>query len=139
MYSPFWDKTITVFTPFISQDTIKWYKYIISNVFVKDMGEKTFAGFDAIPDKKTKFRIPSNNYASPQEWHNLSNKQSKYTILFESLIVTGKIPDVLEDNASGTYLFDIYACSKPSNITDNRYMYLPHISILGDKYGRRNF
>lgn len=139
MYSPFWDKTITIYTPFVSQNTTQWYRHVISNVFIRYNADKVSEGNIYIPDKRTKYRIPSDKYLSPAEWRASSEKSSRWTLELESIIVMGKVSDTLEDNSSGTVLLDKYDCSKPYDITDNRYVYLPHISVLGDRYGRRSF
>lgn len=133
MYSPYWDKTITIFTPFISIDTIKWYKYVISNVFFKCNSSKSLNDNAYVRYERTKIRIPvNNNYIPFEMWNFSDNKNNYFTVSDESIIVLGNIHDILEDNSSGSYLFDKYTCSKPINITDNRYIYLPHILIVGD-------
>lgn len=133
MYSPFWDKTITIFTPFISIDTIKWYKYVISDVFFKCNSSKSLNDNEYVKDERTIIRIPvNNNYIPCDMWTLSDNKNAFFTVSHESIIVLGNVQDVLEDNSSGSFLFDKYTCSKPINITDNRYIYLPHILISGD-------
>lgn len=132
MYSPFWNKTITIFTPYISLNNIKWYKYVISNVFVKLSSDKSLMDNHYVKDSRTKIRIPSNKYIAFKKWTISENKINNFTISDESIIVLDNVPDTLADNESGSYLFDKYDCSKPLRIIDNTYTYLPHISIVGD-------
>lgn len=138
MFKEFWDKTITIFSPFTNNGGIDWYKYIIKNAFVKRINNKIDNGMDYSNSNRTIIRIDNDNYVPFHKWISLSDvdKQYKPTIYSESIIVLEEITDdsileKLKDN-SGSFLFDDYECTKPLSVTDNTYQYLPHILITGD-------
>lgn len=130
MYSPFWNKTITIFTPLNTETNVKWYKYIIENVFFKIRGYKTGSS-NYIENNSSIIRIRNTNYLDYEEWKN-SDKLSYYSINNESILIPLSVDDEIADNTSGTELFDKYKCIKPTNITNNIYQYSPHILIVGE-------
>lgn len=134
MCSIFWDKNITIYTPYNHEDTLSWYKYYVNNVFVSCSEKKNTDGNSYSDNNSTVIRIDKINYVEYNSWCNLSDEQKSKNVAIskESIIVIDKVSDEIEDNDSGSYLFDKYTCTKPIIIKNNLYQYLPHIYIVGD-------
>lgn len=130
MYNPFWNKTITIFTPLSSETNVKWYKYIFKNVFFKIRGYKT-DGSNYSENKSSIIRIQNTSFLDYEEWIN-SDKDIYFSVNNESILIPRYVEDIISDNTSGTELFDKYQCVKPTSITNNLYAYCPHVLIVGD-------
>lgn len=134
MYNPFWNKTITLFTPLEINNNLKWYKYTLQNCFAKCRNSY----IDDINSKISKnniiIRLPYNNYETYINWKNLNeyNLKTKYSVSQDSILIIDTIKDTIPDNTSGNSLFDKYNCYKPISIIENKYICSPHIYIIGD-------
>lgn len=134
MCSIYWDKNITIFTPYNHEQTLSWYKYNVNNVFVSCSEKKNMIDNGYSDNNSTVIRIDKPNYVDYTLWCSFidERKQQNISISKESIMVLDKIDDVIEDNDSGSYLFDKYLCTKPLIIKNNLYKYLPHIYVVGD-------
>ena len=130
MYNPFWNKTLTIFTPLITEEKTIWYKYIKQNVFFKNDGYKT-SGSNYSENNTCTIRIPCKDFLEYEEWV-YSDKISTFSISYESLLIPKLVDDNIADNTSGTEIFDKYKCIKPKRITNNSYNYSSHILIIGE-------
>lgn len=134
MYNPFWNKTITIFTPYIKQDTLKWYKYEKKNSFFRIRFSKSSSDMEYVRDNRSIIRINSDDYITYSLWKTFDDviKKNKISVSGESIIIPHTVLETIEDNDSGSFLFDKYECSKPLSITENIYFHIPHILIIGD-------
>lgn len=134
MYNPFWNKTITIFTPVIKQDTLKWYKYEKKNSFFRTRSSKSSSDLEYVKDNRSIIRINADNYITYSLWRTFDDviKLNKFSISDESILIPHTVLEIIEDNDSGSFLFDKYQCCKPLSITENIYFHTPHILIVGD-------
>ena len=109
-YPIWWDKTITIFNRYDDPTTrqVSWYKTTVSNVFIKNVGDKIVVDNAILETDNTICRIPENaKFLEKYQWIELDDKSTSFTLGVGDLIVFGEVSDEINEYVSGSRSTDI--------------------------------
>lgn len=137
MISPFWDKTLTIYTKIYDSANKKtsWYRYMCDNCFYGLKDVNVLKGTDIARENIHIARIPYNeSYMSYRDWCSCTQKEKHLSITIGSIIVYGSVLDVISDNSSGNDLIKKYSdkCFKVSIFKENDTFAIKHYYAGGD-------
>lgn len=137
MNSPFWDKTVTVYTKHMDEQTkeVRWYRYVVRNCFCGRVSAARFASPELYRESENIVRIPAVTWLMPYAaWCALSEdeKARYFTVAPEkSLVFIGEVDGEITDGR-GTALRARHPDSfSVKSLRDNTAFALAHYFIGG--------
>lgn len=120
----FWTHTITIYNRYedSTEGTVKYYRHILHNCFVKRTNNQVTVGNTHIQSDDTIVRIPSQpNFYPAFDWQKLDSetKSKSVTLQTDDLIIFGAVADEIDEYKAGERKNDII----------NKYKDLGYMSI----------
>lgn len=137
MKSPFWDKTITIFTKHLDEETkaVRWYRYVVTGCFFGRASAARFASPELYREAENIVRIPPvAGFVIYPVWCALSDEEKACHITIapeKSLVFLGEIEEEITDGR-GTGLRAKYPDSfAVKSFRDNTAFALSHYFVGG--------
>lgn len=135
--SPFWDKTITIFTKYIDEVTkaVRWYRYVVRGCFFGRVSAARFASPALYRESENVVRIPSAaDFVCYPVWCTLPDEEKAYHMTIapeKSLVFLGEVEGEITDGR-GTALRGEYPDSfSVKSFRDNTAFALSHYFVGG--------
>ena len=113
-YPEWWDKKLTIYNKYTDSSTraVTWYRTVLTDPlsFWKEVGDKTIVGGVELDTKSIICRIPATTkYVPIEEWLNLVDKTSKFTLQQDDIIVVGECKEEIQEGVQGKRSSDFLA------------------------------
>ena len=137
MKSPFWNKTLTVYTKYFDEETktATWYRYVLTDCFFARTNKARFASPELYRESENLARIPAQeNYVPYAEWCAMSDEERTASFSEapeKSIVFLGEIGEDITDGR-GTALRKKYPESfAVGEFRDNTAFALSHYYAEG--------